>query len=192
VPPAFDIPRATVEFRADQFGEVDVTAIIPLYNYTYYIGKALKSVRTQTIPRLDLVVFDDASIDTSLQVAAAWAQRDANRFNRILVVRNETNPDLARSRNTVFDAPETPFVLPLEADNRLRPACCPTLLDTLHESRAGFASSILQCSGAAEHVIGTEPFALMRFASSNYIDAMALVAKWCWTKVGGYTHIDHG
>ena len=192
IPPVFDIPRATVEFRADQFSEADVTVVIPLYNYAHYIEEALESVRDQTIPRLDLVVVDDASTDTSLQVAVAWAQRHAHRFNRVLVVRNEANSGLGRSRNTGFDAAETPFVLPLDADNRLRPDCCATLLDALRESRAGFAYSILQCFGAAEHVIGIEPFAPMRFASSNYIDAMALVAKWCWAKVGGYTHIDFG
>ena len=191
-PPAFDIPRATVEFRADQLGQAEVTVIIPLYNYAHYIEEALESVRHQTIPRLDLVVVDDASTDTSLQVAVAWARLHADRFNRILVLRNETNSGLGRSRNTGFDAAETPFVLPLDADNRLRPDCCATLLDALRESRAGFAYSILQCFGAAEHLIGTEPFAPMRFASSNYIDAMALVANWCWAKVGGYTHIDYG
>ena len=191
-PPVFDIPRATVEFHADQFGEADVTVIIPLYNYAHYIEEALDSVRDQTIPRLDLVVVDDVSTDSSLQVAVAWARRHASRFNRILVVRNETNSGLARSRNTGFDIAETPFVLPLDADNRLRPDCCTTLLAALRDSRAGFAYPILQCFGAAEHVIGTEPFAPMRFASSNYIDAMALVAKWCWAKVGGYTHIDYG
>lgn len=191
-PPVFDIPRASVAFQADQLGDAEVTVIIPLYNYAHYIEEALDSVRDQTIPRLDLVVVDDASTDDSLRVAVAWAERHAARFNRIVVLRNETNSGLGRSRNTGFNAAETPFVLPLDADNRLRPECCATLLDALRHSRAGFAYSLLQCFGAADHVIGTEPFAPMRFASSNYIDAMALVATWCWAKVGGYTHIEHG
>jgi hypothetical protein len=32
----------------------------------------------------------------------------------------------------------------------------------------------------------------MRFAAGNYIDALAMIAKWCWVKVGGYTHIRFG
>ena len=43
-----------------------------------------------------------------------------------------------------------------------------------------------------DHVIGTMPFAPMRLAGGNYIDAMALVAKAAWAAVGGYAHIEHG
>ena len=99
---------------------------------------------------------------------------------------------MGRSRNVGFDAAETPFVLPLDADNRLRPDCCAALLAALGSSRAAFAYSHLQCFGDAAHVIGIEPFAPLRFASSNYIDAMALVAKSAWASVGGYSHIEHG
>jgi hypothetical protein len=191
-PPEFDIPRSSVAFRADRLGAAEVTVVIPLYNYAHFVEEALESVRAQTVQRLDLVVVDDASTDGSLHVATGWAQRNAGRFNRLLVLRNEVNSGLARSRNVGFDAAETPFVLPLDADNHLLPNCCATLLNALGGSRAGFAYSMLQCFGDAEHVLGTEPFAPMRFASSNYIDAMALVAKWCWAKVGGYTHIRYG
>lgn len=190
--PEFDIPSASVVFQADKFDDADVTVIIPLYNYAHYIEEALESVRRQTVPRLDLVVVDDASTDESLQVACAWVRRHQGRFNRVMVLRNDVNSGLARSRNVGFNAAETPFVLPLDADNRLLPDCCAVLLDALLHSRAGFAYSMLQCFNASDHVLGTEEFVPIRFASSNYIDAMALVAKWCWAKVGGYTHIRFG
>ena len=192
VPPAFDIPNSSVVFRSDRLGDADVTVILPLFNYAQFIEEALDSVHAQTLAQIDLVVVDDVSTDNSLSVAVAWARRHAARFGRLLVLNNGKNAGLARARNVGFDAAETPFVLPLDADNRLRPDCCAALLATLHASRAAFAYSHLQCFGDAAHIIGIEPFSPLRFASSNYIDAMALVAKWAWASVGGFSHIAHG
>lgn len=189
---SFDIPASDVVFAADSLGVADVTVIIPLYNYENFIEEALDSARNQTLLRIDLVVVDDASTDTSLQVALDWAHRHAERFNRVLVMRNQANSGLARSRNVGFDRAETQYVLPLDADNRLLPKCCDRLLDAVRGSQAAFAYSRLQCFGGSDHVIGTEAFSAMRFASSNYIDAMALVAKSAWARVGGYTHIQYG
>ena len=135
---------------------------------------------------------DDASTDTSLQVTLAWVRQYAARFNRVLVVRNRANSGLARSRNVGFDLAETAYVLPLDADNRLLPECCARLLEAVRSSHAAFAYSKLQGFGSYDYVIGTEPFAPLRFAGSNYIDAMALVAKSAWATIGGYTHIHFG
>ncbi len=187
-----DIPQSTIEFAADSFGMADVTVVIPLYNYANFIEEALDSVRQQTLSAIDLVVVDDASTDASLAVALAWVRQNAERFNRVLVVRNLANAGLARARNTGFDRAETPYVLPLDADNRLLPDCCERLLSALRETRAAFASPRQHCFGTAHHVIGAEPFAPLRLASSNYIDAMALIAKSAWAIAGGYTHIPFG
>ena len=187
-----DLPEADTVFVADSLGVADVTVIIPLYNYEMYIEDSLASVRDQTLEAVDLVVVDDASTDRSLEVAQAWIEREAPRFNRVLIMRNRVNSGLARTRNVGFDAAETPFVVPLDADNRLLPGFCSRTLTSLQGTCAAFAYTKIQCFGTMDHVIGTEPFSPIRFASGNYIDAMALVAKWAWAAVGGYVHIDRG
>ena len=190
--PAFDIAASNVVYAADQGGEAAVSVVIPLYNYAHYIQEALESVRMQTLPLLDLVVVDDGSTDASLQVTVDWATRHASRFNRIVVLRNRENAGLGRTRNAGFDAAETPFVLPLDADNRLLPDCCASLLRALDGSRSGFAYPRIRSFGDSNKMFGDEPFSAMRFAGGNYIDAMALVGKWAWAAVGGYEHIPHG
>jgi glycosyltransferase involved in cell wall biosynthesis len=173
-------------------GDAAVTVIVPLYNYAGFIVEALESVRAQTLEALDLIVIDDASTDASLSVAREWAERNHARFNRILVLRNRANAGLARTRNTGFDAAETPFVLPLDADNRLLPTCCARTLDAARAAHAAFAYPGIQYFGGMNDVIGTAPFMPMKLAGGNYIDAMALVAKPAWAAVGGYAHIEHG
>jgi glycosyltransferase involved in cell wall biosynthesis len=186
------MPESETIFAADRLGEAAVTVIVPLYNYAGFIVEALESVRAQTLDVLDLVVVDDASTDDSLAVARDWAERNHLRFNRVLVLRNRANAGLAHTRNAGFDAAETPFVLPLDADNRLLPECCARTLAVARAELAAFAYPGIQYFGGMDHVIGTVPFAPMRLAGGNYIDAMALVSKAAWAAVGGYAHIEHG
>jgi GT2 family glycosyltransferase/glycosyltransferase involved in cell wall biosynthesis len=190
--PEFDVPSSEVLFSRDTEVPADVTVIVPLYNYAHYVADTLASVRQQTIQDLDLVIVDDRSTDSSLQVALDWAQQNATRFNRIVVLRNSQNAGLARSRNVGFDNAETPFVLPLDADNRLLPGCCERMLASLRGSRAAFAYPKIQCFGDATHIIGDEAFSPARFSGGNYVDAMALISKWAWAAVGGYAHIQNG
>jgi hypothetical protein len=191
-PDRFDIPQSDVVFAVDTLGRADVTVIIPLYNYAAYVEEALASVRAQTLETLDLIVIDDASTDNSLEIARGWVERESRRFNRALVIRNRVNAGLARTRNVGFDLAETPFVVPLDADNLLLPEFCSKTLTALDGTRAAFAYTEVQCFGTMDHVIGTEPFSPTRFASGNYIDAMALVAKWAWAAAGGYVHLAYG
>jgi glycosyltransferase involved in cell wall biosynthesis len=181
-------------FVFDSLGTAEVSVVIPLYNYAGYVTEALESVRAQTIEALDLVVIDDCSTDDSLRVAQAWAEQQAptGRFNRIMVLRNRTNQGLARTRNVGFDVAETEYVIPLDADNRLLPEFCTRTMRAIRDTHAAFAYTNIQCFGTHNHIIGDETFSPMRLAHSNYIDAMALVAKAAWSAVGGYTHIQHG
>jgi glycosyltransferase involved in cell wall biosynthesis/SAM-dependent methyltransferase len=187
-----DIPAADILFAVDKLDAAEVTVVIPLYNYAGYVEEALESVRQQTLATIDLVVVDDASTDASLDVALNWMRQHSDRFNRAQVMRNRNNSGLARTRNVGFDAAETTYVLPLDADNRLRPACCEKSLAALRGSRAAFAYPRIQCFGSSDHIIGLQPFTPLRFASNNYIDAMALIAKWAWATIGGYEHIQFG
>jgi glycosyltransferase involved in cell wall biosynthesis/SAM-dependent methyltransferase len=189
-----DIAPSEVVFVADSLGTAQISTVIPLFNYGSYVTEALESVRAQTVDALDLIVVDDCSTDDSLEVALTWAKEQARteRFNRIVVMRNHVNCGLARTRNAGFDAAETDFVVPLDADNRLLPKFCARTLETLRSSCAAFAYTKIQCFGDHDHLIGMDAFSQMRFAQSNYVDAMALVAKWAWAAVGGYTHIQHG
>ncbi len=180
------IPRAEILFESDALREAEVTVIIPLYNYAAYVVEALESVRAQTLSILDVIVIDDASTDESAALAVEWMRTYGGRFNRVLVLRNEANAGLALTRNVGFAAAETAFVLPLDADNRLLPACCANLLEAIRVSSAGFAYPGIQQFGDADWLMGADPFLPSRFVGGNFVDAMALIGTWAWLRVGGY------
>ena len=191
-PHAPEVRASEVLFSHDLLRGAKVTVVIPLYNYAHYIEEALESVRRQTLVDLDVVVVDDASTDASAEVAVAWMRTNAYRFNRAVVLRHTRNAGLSLTRNAGFAAAETPFVLPLDADNVLRPRCCETCLEVLGASSAGFAYPGIQTFGESSVPMGTRDFLPMRFISGNYVDAMALIGKWAWLRTGGYVHVEHG
>jgi glycosyltransferase involved in cell wall biosynthesis/SAM-dependent methyltransferase/uncharacterized protein YbaR (Trm112 family) len=184
-------PSTTV-FESDKGGQAEVSVVIPLYNYASVVVEALDSVRDQTLRDIDLIVVDGFSTDNSLEVALRWAKRNAGRFNRITVLKNLANYGLGFCRNSGFAAADTPYVLPLDADNRLRPDCCEKLLAAIKESGATFVYPTIQHFGSSTAQISNALYQPQRFVAGNYVDAMALVSKEGWAIVSGYNHVRHG
>ncbi len=190
--PAPHVPAADTLFVRDDLGAALVTVIVPVFNYADYVPEALQSVAEQSLALLDLVVVEDASPDDSGAMILDWVQANAQRFNRVRVLRHRANSGLGFARNSGFAAAETPFVLPLDADNRLRPNACETLLAHLRDSDAAFAYPAIQKFGTADGVVGRVPYSVLRLQPGNYIDAMALVRKSAWALAGGYDHVQYG
>ena len=49
----------------------DISVVIPAYNAAAFVGEAIASVRAQTLAPLELLVVDDASTDTTAEIARA-------------------------------------------------------------------------------------------------------------------------
>ena len=192
--PAFDPPAlAPVRrvFERDRLRPSRVTVVVPVYNYAGTVVEALDSVKAQTLEDVDLIVVEDDSPDDSLAVVTAWAEQNADRFNRLLVLSHVDNAGLACTRNRGFEEADTPYVLPLDADNVLLPECVSHLLAELHASGAAFAYPHIRQFGPevdpeVELVMGHTDYTPGRLLAMNYIDAMALVRKSAWQAAGGY------
>ena len=187
-----DLAGHEVVFETDSCGSAEVTVVISLYNHACYVEEALGSVRAQTLDTLDLIVVDDRSTDASLEVALRWIQSHAARFNRVGLLRNRANSGIARTRNTGFDAAETPYVLALDADNRLLPECVAACLRTAQHTGAAFAYPVIRKFGVSQDLLGTQDYDPHRLIFGNYIDAMALISKAAWVAAGGFNHEQRG
>ena len=55
-----------------------VSVIIPIYNVEKYIDKCLKSIETQTIDSMEVILVNDGSQDLSGNIAKIWAERQRN------------------------------------------------------------------------------------------------------------------
>jgi succinoglycan biosynthesis protein ExoO len=91
-----------------------VTVIMANYNGQNWIGQAIESVQRQTLADWELIVVDDASTDTSVDIVRAASQND----QRIVVLTSSLNagPSVARNRalacargrwTTILDSDDT-------------------------------------------------------------------------------------
>ena len=168
-----------------------VCVAVSLCNYAAYIEACLDSVHAQTHPDLELIVVDDASgDDQSLALAEGWLARHADRFERVLLLRQPINQGCAAARNAAFLRACSDFVFVLDADNMLYPRAVARLHEVLGQSGHGAAYSQLEYFGQERRLGQADLWSPKLLAKRNYIDAMALVAKRAWQTIGGYDDFD--
>ena len=75
---------------------VKVSVVIPIYNAELYLSKCLNSILQQTLKEIEIIMVDDASIDSSIEIAKKYAQKD----NRVRVLNSSENqgPMIAREK----------------------------------------------------------------------------------------------
>ena len=83
-----------------------VSVIVPVYNVEQYLDKCIDSIVHQSYKKLEIILIDDGSKDSSGQLCEKWKQMD----NRIKVIHKQ-NEGLGFARNTGIDAAIGDYVL---------------------------------------------------------------------------------
>jgi glycosyltransferase involved in cell wall biosynthesis len=104
-----------------------VSILVPAYNGERHLAAALDSALAQTHRDLEILVGDDGSTDSTLQIARAYAARDP----RVRVLESERNRGAAANQVRLHHAAKSAFVKPLLQDDVLRPRAVERLLAPL-------------------------------------------------------------
>lgn len=170
-----------------------VSVIVTNFNLSTYIEGCLNSVRSQTLRSIELIVVDDCSTDgRSVLIALKWMKRNKKRFRRCVLVRHRFNQGLAQARNTGYHFSSSSYLFILDVDNEIMPRCIESLYFALSGSEFGAAYSQLEIFGDEIGIGHADVWDPKLLSLGNYIDAMALIARWAFEIVGGYTHIEGG
>lgn len=183
------IPEYRVLYLHEAAPVADAAVVMPVYNYAHYVEEALDSVKDQTLTSLELIVVDDCSSDDSVSVVRSWMERHVRRFTRVALVQNLNNSFLGSARNVGFSYAEAQYVMPLDPDNMLLPACLSKCLQVIKREHSAMVYPKIQQFGDGDGVMGILPWSPSRLATGNYIDAMAMVRRSAWAHVGGYENI---
>ncbi len=89
------------------------SVIMPTYGVEKYIKKAIESIRAQTFGDWELIVVDDCGRDRSVEIAEAEAQKD----ERIRIVRHEKNQGLSAARNTGIQKAKGEYIWFMDPDD---------------------------------------------------------------------------
>lgn len=93
---------------------VIVSIIIPVYNAEKYLQQCLESVINQTYPTLDIILLDDGSEDSSLQICKRLADCD----DRVRVYHRE-NRGVSTTRNEGIDLANGNYIVFVDADDMI-------------------------------------------------------------------------
>lgn len=168
-----------------------VSVIIPVYNGEEFIADAIQSATTQTYRNLEIVVVDDGSKDSSLEIVQSLAAKD----DRIRVIA-QANGGVAKARNTAIAAARGDFIAPLDADDLWLPTKIErqTACMLAEGDRCGFVYSWWATIDPAGKVLDRSPrwtVAGERFDTLLLINftgnaSAPLFRKHCLVEAGGY------
>jgi len=94
-----------------------VTVVTPLYNCSEFMWGTIESVINQAFPDWEMIMVDDCSTDSTLEIAESYARRDS----RIKVIRLSENSGAAVARNTAIERATGRYIAFLDSDDRWYP-----------------------------------------------------------------------
>lgn len=113
-----------------------VSVIMANYNGAAHIAEAVRSVLSQTLRDLELIVCDDGSNDDSLARAAAEAAGDP----RLILLTSETRGGPAAARNRGLDAARGRWVAIVDNDDRIVPERLARMIEAAERDGADIAA----------------------------------------------------
>ena len=114
-----------------------ITVIVPVYNVGEYLNRCIKSIVCQSYQRLEIILVDDGSTDSSSAICDEWALRDL----RIKVIHKE-NGGLSSARNAGLAVAKGEYILFVDSDDWLELEMIETLLGIMSQ----FSVDIVECN----------------------------------------------
>lgn len=159
-----------------------VSIIIPCYNHGAYIDEALNSIAQ--IPNNDLyeiIIVNDGSTDAFTNEKLQALSKEG--YHVIF----QKNSGLATARNNGIIASKGKYILPLDADNKLRPqyidkGCA--ILESNPNIAIVFGNA--EKFGSENGILKQGPYNLQKLMIANHIDACAIYRREIWEVTGGY------
>lgn len=89
-----------------------ITIIVPVYNAEKYIGRCIKSLIEQTYYNIEILIINDGSTDSSLEVCSRFSYGD----KRVRVI-DQPNAGVSNARNTGLAMAKGDFICFVDADD---------------------------------------------------------------------------
>lgn len=116
---------------------LDVSVIMPAFNRSGLIVRALESIRNQTRHPRELIVVDDASTDDTVDQVQAWSQRSGF---PVTIERMSQNGGPAAARNRGITRASTSLIAFLDSDDEHLPHTLEKLVSALEQHPAAVVS----------------------------------------------------
>lgn len=106
-----------------------VSVLMTSYNREKFLAEAIESVLASTYSNFELIILDDCSTDTTVEIAKSYQKSD----NRILVFVNENNLGQFPNRNKAITLAKGEYVLFADSDDTILPDGIERLVNTMQQ-----------------------------------------------------------
>ena len=163
--------------------ETPVTFVIPLYNQLKFIPECLQSIINQTFTDWKSIVVDDQTPDGDAQAVI-----DSLNDPRIVLVRHSSNKGLAAARNTGFRMARSPWIVPVDADDKLDSHFLKAMFETVQKNlQTNVVVPDFYIFGTAE---GIQTYPLKDERASLIKQSIpgpgCFISRRLWEEAGGY------
>jgi succinoglycan biosynthesis protein ExoO len=125
---------------------MDFSVIIPAYNVSGIIGRAIRSAATQTSPPLEILVIDDCSTDDTVEVVKALGRE----IPSLRLLSTPANGGPSAARNVGLRAAKADWIALLDADDAWKPGRLERLSEVALATSADFVADNLVLWDAVE------------------------------------------
>ena len=92
---------------------IKVSIIVPVYNSQSYLKECIKSLLSQTLKEIEIILINDGSTDNSLQILSNFALKDS----RIKIISKENNTGMSDARNLGLEISNGEFIGFVDSDD---------------------------------------------------------------------------
>lgn len=149
-----------------------VSVIVPVFNTERYITQCLESLRLQTLEQIEILLIDDGSVDSSIEICDSYARKDS-RFKVI----HKKNEGVSAARNDGIDAAQAEYIMFVDSDDWVEIDFCENAYKKAKESKADMV--LFLYTQHNKKVIKKERFPHDGIVTSNEV---ILTSLWEYTK----------
>lgn len=127
----------TYSLELTKFMNPEVSIIIPTYNSEEYIAQALESVFNQTFRNFEVILVDDGSTDSTVQIGSIFTDR------RLKIIKNRQNRGVSNARNCGIRQAKGNWIALLDSDDWYAPERLEQLLKVAWKQNADMVADDL-------------------------------------------------
>ena len=158
-----------------------ISIVIPCFNHGEFLREAINSIDEYPEPIYEIIIVNDGSTDEATRNAIADLKQ------RGYIIIEQANQGLATARNVGIDRARGKYILPLDADNKIRSNYIEKGISILQKyPKVGVVYGNAYLFGEDSGIFQIPDFNLYQLLRGNYIDACAIFRKQVWRDGGGY------
>ena len=160
-----------------------ISIVLPVFNGEKYLESSLESCLNQSYSNIELIIVNDCSTDSTLQIAKKYASVD----NRVKIINNKENKKLPASLNIGHIVSKGEYITWTSDDNEYELHALEMLLSELVKNEADIVySDIIQIDEFGEKVRDVSFIGLENILFGNYIGSCFLYKREVFIRNKGY------